>query len=145
MIKYIAVLKGGLTMRFRFKKRKKEPSTIGAMTQVVFDRDVGCSTQRYAEAVEALNQSNASEVVKAKFSSDFEAVMSLQRRLFAETGGNFTIEDVKQRLPDNTLLYYSVQVAASMRAKGGPLGFTEEQRQLLNAEARRLQERLKNI
>ena len=122
-------------------KKRKKGRADPALVEAVFERFMAFTTRLYGQAVEALQGEQASETVLARFSSDFEKVMSLRRQLFTEDGGTSTVRDLQERLPDNVWLQCEIKLAQLII----PKEVTAEDRKALRAEARRIKERKKNI
>ena len=132
-------------MRFKKPKALSNDKRADARTEAVFNSFQTSCIKLYEILVDALQQTGASEAVKAQFSSDFEEAMSLRRKLFAEIGGTFTPADVKSRLPNNVWLKYETEAAKVLGEKITGQGFSETDRKTLFAEAERIMERKKHM
>ena len=123
----------------RKKASRKEPD--GSLTEAVFKSHMALSRKLYEGAIEELRDNQIGEKLLARISSDFEAVMSLRRKLFEEDGGTSTVRDLQKRLPNNVWLQYEIKLGQSMP----PEDLTAEDSEALRAEARQLKKRKKNI
>jgi hypothetical protein len=130
----------------RFKRQRglgnRTVKPVTGMTEAVFESCMSFNTRLYDAAVEAFTQAEVSEHFRAVFGLDYEIAMALERQLFRETRGKYTPEDIQAKLPGNTWLMYVTSVGSQMNDPGR---LTEGDHQTLVAEARRLEERRKNL